>query len=234
MSKTLKDCGILALDGMSLEQAFSAAEKTAPHMVAFKVGYELFTRAGPEVVRGINERGGRVFLDLKFKDIPQTVQNAVEAAVSQGVWMLNLHADSPEKAMRLASEAKGGALLIAVTVLTAFTEEEYYFRFNRHIADAVNRLTETALKCGCDGVVCSPREVAAIKKRYSCVTVVPGARSASTPVENDDQARVLTFSETIATGADYLVIGRPITKYPEEKGGMIEAIRLIDEELATI
>ena len=119
-------------------------------------------RAGPQVIRDINELGGRVFLDLKFKDISKTVQNAAMEAVSQGVWMLNLHAEASRKALRLASEAKGDALLIAVTVLTDFSDEEYHGRFGLHVADAVSKLTETALECGCDGIVCSPKEIAAL------------------------------------------------------------------------
>jgi len=213
---------IVALDFASPMRALALADRLDPAACALKVGKEMFVVAGPEPVRWMVARGFRVFLDLKFHDIPNTVAQACAAATRLGVWMLNVHA-AGGTAMLAAARAAVDAtaaeqgrpkpLLIAVTVLTSLDVADLAAT---GIADApapqALRLARLAAASGLDGVVCSAVEApalrAALGPRFRLVT--PGIRPAGSP--QDDQARIITPQAAIANGADYLVIGRPITQ----------------------
>jgi orotidine-5'-phosphate decarboxylase len=212
---------IVALDFANAGDALALAARLDPAQCALKVGKELFVASGPEAVRRIVERGFRVFLDLKFHDIPNTVARACEAATRLGVWMLNVHASGGRSMLLAARDAVNRAapghlpapLLIAVTVLTSLAEadlEEVGFAGDAR-ALALG-LAQLAIGCGLDGVVCSPVEAPALRRALGARAklVTPGIRLASAGA--DDQVRVATPQAAIAGGADYLVIGRPITQ----------------------
>jgi orotidine-5'-phosphate decarboxylase len=190
----------------------------------------LFIRAGPELVRQLVGRGFEVFLDLKFHDIPNTVAAACTAAVELGVWMVNVHCSGGPGMMAAARRAVGdGAgrpLLIGVTVLTSLDAADLEaIGCPGQPADAVTRLARLARDQGLDGVVCSALEAPSVRSacgRELCL-VTPGVRPAGSP--SDDQKRILTPAEAIAAGADYLVIGRPVTR-SSEPDAVLRAIAL--------
>lgn len=209
---------IVALDYANEDLALNMASQLNPENCRVKVGKELFTRSGPQVVRKLTDMGFEVFLDLKFHDIPNTVAKAVLAAAESGAWMVNVHASGGTEMMEAASESlntlpkEQRPMLIAVTVLTSMNESQLKgLGIQRSLNDQVLHLASLAAKAGIDGVVCSAQEAAAIKQvcGRGFVTVTPGIR----PVGSDlgDQQRVMTPAEAIANGSDYLVIGRPIT-----------------------
>lgn len=208
---------IVALDYPRATQALAMAERLDPRRCRLKIGKELFTADGPDAVRMLVARGFDVFLDLKFHDIPNTVAGAVRAAAALGVWMLNVHASGGRRMMSAAREALAGLpgrspLLIAVTVLTSMEEAELHETgVAGGVDEQVLRLTALALGCGLDGVVCSAREATALRARFGAppVLVTPGIRPAGSAA--DDQRRTLTPAQAIAAGADYLVVGRPVT-----------------------
>ena len=213
---------IVPLDVPSAAQALSVADKLRGAVGGFKVGKELFTAAGPDVVRALVAKGDRVFLDLKYHDIPNTVAGAVRSASELGVWMLNVHASGGrpmmEAARRAADEygAKSGAapLVIAVTVLTSLDAATLAsVGVTAAPLDQVVMLARLAQAAGMDGVVASPRETAAI--REACgpdfLIVTPGIRGGAASSGPDDQQRTLTPAEAVKAGSSYLVVGRPIT-----------------------
>ncbi len=208
---------IVALDTADTDSALALAARLDPARCAVKVGKELFTAAGPELVRALVAMHFRVFLDLKFHDIPNTVAGACRAAARLGVWMLNVHASGGEAMLRAARQAIDGLpeprpLLIGVTVLTSIDRPQLAGTgLDIEPAEQALRLARLAAACGLDGVVCSAQEVAAIKSAcgagFLCVT--PGIRPAGSAA--DDQSRIMTPVAAQAAGADELVIGRPIT-----------------------
>jgi orotidine-5'-phosphate decarboxylase len=212
---------IVALDYAAAAPAERLASRLDPRRCRLKVGKELFTAAGPELVRELVARGFDVFLDLKFHDIPNTVAGAVRAAAELGVWMVNVHASGGRRMMHAAREALGTVagrrpLLIAVTVLTSMEAQELEETGVRGgLEEQVLRLAGLAIDCGLDGVVCSAREAPLLRARFGAlpVLVTPGIRPASAPA--DDQRRTLTPSEAIAAGSDFLVVGRPVTGAPD-------------------
>jgi len=212
---------IVALDGMGADQALALADGI-PELRWVKVGLELFTAAGPEVVRRLRDQGKRVFLDLKFHDIPATMAGACRSAARLGAELITVHACAGGDALRAAqaaaldSAAAAGLpapTLLAVTVLTSWEPA----RFARELAIPepveayVPRLAELAAAAGIGGCVCSPLEVAALRAAHAepFALVTPGIRPAGTP--RGDQQRVLSPAQAIAAGASQLVIGRPIT-----------------------
>lgn len=208
---------IVALDFADEKQALALAEVLDPGSCRVKVGKELFTRCGPPIVRRLARDGFDVFLDLKFHDIPNTVAAACAAAADLGCWMVNVHASGGRAMMEAAAARlaqRGEApLLIAVTVLTSMdTQAVHEVGFAREPEELVGHLARLAQDSGMDGVVSSPRELAAI--RAACgsefITVTPGVRPAS--ASTDDQKRVATPAAARAAGADFLVVGRPVTQ----------------------
>jgi orotidine-5'-phosphate decarboxylase len=216
---------IVALDFASPMRALALAERLDPAACALKVGNEMFVLAGPEPVRWMVARGFRVFLDLKFHDIPNTVAQACAAAARLGVWMLNVHAAggaamlSAARAAVEAAAAQQGTpkpLLIAVTVLTSLGSADLRDTgIDGDVAQQALRLARLAQASGLDGVVCSAQEAPALRStlgpRFKLVT--PGVRPAGSA--RDDQSRIVTPQVAITNGADYLVIGRPITQAPD-------------------
>ncbi len=225
---------IVALDFPSETPALALVDTLDPKLCRLKVGKELFTRSGPELVRKLHDRGFEVFLDLKFHDIPNTTSAAVAAAAELGVWMVNVHASGGEKMLaacreRLASFGTHRPLLIAVTVLTSMGAEDLSgIGIAGSPADQVNRLATLTRNCGLDGVVCSAQEAPVLKREQGANfrLVTPGIRPASS--DHGDQQRVMTPSEAVAAGSDYLVIGRPITQAADP----LAALRAVVSEIS--
>ncbi len=220
---------IVALDYPDPNEALRMAERLDAGACRLKVGKELFTRGGPALVEKLLARDFSVFLDLKFHDIPNTVAAACKAAATLGVWMVNVHAQGGRRMMEAARESLDSfqhpPLLIAVTVLTSMDEAELREVGHREApAVLVDRLAQLARASGLDGVVCSAQEAAAL--RVSCgadfCLVTPGIRPAG--AGGDDQRRVMTPVAAVAAGADYLVVGRPITAAPDPLAAL-QAIR---------
>lgn len=211
---------IVALDLPSATAAFELVDELQGLCRWFKVGMELYYAAGSSVVSRIRDRGFDVFLDLKLHDIPNTVAGAVRTVSSTGASLLTIHAAGGEKMMRAAAEAasrSGAPRLLAVTVLTSMDAGDLNAV---GVADSpetqVVRLARLAQTAGIPGLVCSPREIAAVRQAVgeNVLLVVPGVRPAGTQ-GSDDQARVATASQAIASGASMLVVGRPITQAPD-------------------
>ncbi|MCQ3829645.1 orotidine-5'-phosphate decarboxylase [Microbulbifer elongatus] len=217
MTESVSSPVIVALDYDNADDALAMAAQLDPAVCRVKVGKELFTIAGPELVRKLVAQGFQVFLDLKFHDIPNTVAAAVRAAANLGVWMVNVHASGGERMMRAAREALEpfGAkrpLLIGVTVLTSTAEEELApVGVGRSLNEQVVALARLTKESGLDGVVCSAREASALKTACGedFALVTPGIRPAGAAA--DDQRRIVTPADAVRNGSDYLVIGRPIT-----------------------
>lgn len=209
---------IVALDFAVRTELDAFVERLDPSLCRLKVGKELFTLYGPEVVRDLQQRGFEIFLDLKFHDIPNTTAAAVAAAADMGVWMVNVHASGGAKMMSAAKSAllpfgNDAPLLIAVTVLTSMQSEDLRaVGVNNEAVDQVSRLASLTAESGLDGVVCSAQEVFVLRnivpKEFLLVT--PGIRPEGS--ERGDQQRVATPVEALAQGSNYLVIGRPITR----------------------
>jgi orotidine-5'-phosphate decarboxylase len=211
---------IVALDFQDSASTLSMLSRLDPALCRVKVGKELFTRCGPELVRQIAGEGFEIFLDLKFHDIPNTVAGAVSAAVDLGVWMVNVHASGGRAMMEAAQRAAEGSLtlLTAVTVLTSLVAEDLNEIGVAATPDAqVLRLATLAAGCGLDGVVCSPREVALLRPKVPAgfLLVTPGIRPAGDSA--GDQKRIATPAAAVSDGADYLVIGRPVTQAAEPR-----------------
>ena len=208
---------IVALDFPDAPAALALAARLDPALCRVKVGKELFTAAGPALVEELGRRGFQVFLDLKFHDIPNTVAQACLAAGRLGAWMVNVHALGGRRMMAAAREALARSSappkLVAVTVLTSMEPADLAeVGLGGGPEGAVLRLARLAADSGLDGVVCSAREAALLRRelgRDFCL-VTPGIRPAETA--RDDQARVTTPLDAVRAGADYLVVGRPVTR----------------------
>lgn len=226
---------IVALDYARAGEALALVGRLDPARCRVKVGKELFTRAGPALVEALLRQGFEVFLDLKFHDIPHTVAGACEAAADLGCWMVNVHAAGGRAMMQAAREridrCRHRPLLIAVTVLTSLS--------GANLAEvgvvgapreAVLRLARLAHGAGMDGVVCSPQEVSLLREHLpsTFALVTPGVRPAG--AETGDQVRVATPAAAIGAGADYLVIGRPITRAADP----LAALSAIEQEIAPV
>jgi len=211
---------LVALDVDTAGAAHALADQLRGHVYGFKIGSRLFTSHGPSIVDTLVARGDRVFLDLKFHDIPNTVASAIGAATRLGVWMVNVHASGGHAMMKAARDAadneaaqrsQARPLVIAVTMLTSLSEETMgEIGVAGALADQVGRLATLAQSAGLDGVVASPQEIALIRSRCgpSFAIVTPGIRSASD--DKGDQRRTLSARDALAAGASYLVVGRPI------------------------
>jgi len=224
---------IVALDFAEKKQALEFARKTTPAQCRLKVGKELFTSCGPALVEELVGEGYDVFLDLKFHDIPNTVQKAASAAARLGVWMLNVHAMGGSAMMQAAREGvevvARRPFLIAVTVLTSMSEQDLRNSgIDKPLPQLVRQLARNALDSGLDGVVCSAREAAELRAEIgdAALLVTPGIRPEW--AGSDDQQRILTPQQALAAGASYLVIGRPITGHADPAS----ALQLISESIA--
>jgi len=211
----MKDRIIVALDTDSPDKALETVAVLAGEVGLFKVGMELFPRGGPRLVEKIRESGSRVFLDLKFHDIPNTVAGAVKSAVALGVSFTTVHASGGKAMLAAAAEAAAGSgtTILAVTVLTSLDDADLSsIGYALRTGEAVTRLADLATEAGIGGIVCSAKEVAALRARLGgkVTLVTPGVRLPEDSV--GDQKRVVTPFDAIRGGADYLVVGRPITK----------------------
>lgn len=217
---------IVAMDYSDLASVEALADQLDPTQCRLKVGKELFTHCGPQVVRSIQDRGFDIFLDLKFHDIPNTVAGAVKAAADLGVWMVNVHASGGARMMEAAKEAlanyQSAPSLIAVTVLTSMEQQDLQgIGLDCEPVDQVIRLARLTKDCGLDGVVCSAQETDILRKEIGSdfQLVTPGIRPANT--EQGDQRRVATPGSAMASGSSYLVIGRPITQHTDPLAALL-------------
>ncbi len=208
---------VVALDCQNSEQALALAARLDPAQCKLKVGKELFTSAGPVLIEQLHRLGFKVFLDLKFHDIPNTVGKAIGAAAQLGVWMSNVHASGGRRMMEAAAEAaaqqRSEMLLIAVTVLTSMERDDLRgVGIDREPAEQVALLAELTAQAGLHGVVCSAQEAPLLRDSQAegFVLVTPGIRPAGSA--SDDQRRIVTPRQALAQGSDYLVVGRPITQ----------------------
>lgn len=208
---------IVALDFHSTAEATQLVATLNPELCRLKVGHELFTAAGPAFVEALIEKKYAVFLDLKFHDIPETVEKACLAAANLGVWMINVHASGGQKmldaARRALAQTANTPKLIGVTLLTSLEAADIEtLGFRRSVPETVLHLAQLSKRCNLDGVVCSAREAALLRAELGpdFILVTPGIRLGDET--KDDQQRVMTPREAHLAGADYLVVGRPITR----------------------
>jgi orotidine-5'-phosphate decarboxylase len=237
---SLKDKILVALDVSTLEQALYLVDLLKDAVGGFKVGLELCTSAGTQqAIEAVSRAGSKVFVDLKFKDIPNTVAGAAKAVTRPGVFMFNVHCDGGSAMMQAAvatarASSEHPPLVIGVTLLTSIDEPtlQQELRIPEDAHNYVLHLARLAQSAGLDGVVCSAHEVAAIKAicGQQFLTVVPGVRP--TWAVAGDQKRVMTPADAIRAGADYLVIGRPITHPPVAIGTPAIAAQRIMQEIA--
>lgn len=208
---------LVALDYNDKKEALALVEQLNPKLCGLKVGKEMFTLFGPDFVKELVAKDYNVFLDLKFHDIPNTVAKACQAAAKLGVWMINVHASGGRVMMEKAREAleheENKPLLIAVTMLTSMNEQVFSeLGYQRGLAEQVAHLAQMSRDSGLDGVVCSSWEAKQLKqqcgKDFKLIT--PGIRPEGS--DKGDQSRIMTPSQALNAGSDYLVIGRPITQ----------------------
>jgi orotidine-5'-phosphate decarboxylase len=222
---------IIALDVANRNDALRLVDELSGHVGAFKIGLQLFCAAGPQIVRDVIAAGQRVFLDLKFHDIPNTAAMASVEAARLGAWMFNVHALGGREMMRRVADDVSAAcerdgherpLIMAVTVLTS-SDDSMLAETGQAgpAAEQATRLALLAADCGLDGVVASAREAKRIKNavgRLGFITVTPGIRQ--TIETNDDQKRVMSVRNALSAGADFLVVGRPVTASNDRLGAL--------------
>lgn len=208
---------LIALDYNRGADALALAAQLSPDLCRLKIGKELYTREGRQLVEALQGIGYDIFLDLKYHDIPNTVAAALRVAAEMGVWMVNVHASGGRKMLETAADAlahyRQPPLLIAVTVLTSLGDSELReIGIDEPLAAHVARLTALAASSGLNGVVCSAHEAGAVKAAHGrdFLTVTPGIRPAGSSA--DDQTRTMTPAAALQAGSDYLVIGRPVTR----------------------
>jgi orotidine-5'-phosphate decarboxylase len=224
---------IVPLDVSSKQAAMSLVDRLGDQADFYKVGFELYTRSGPDVVRELVERGKQVFLDIKLHDIPNTVGRAVAVASELGVDLLTVHVSGGPSMMEAAAKARGGDLkLLGVTVLTSLSPDEMstvWDREIRSVREEVGRLAVLASGTGMNGVVASALEASWIRRHLSgdFLIVTPGIRPAGS--DAGDQDRIATPADAVAAGADYLVIGRPITQATDPAAALAAVLREIDQ-----
>ena len=227
---------IVALDVDDLEKAKCLIEALAPYVGCFKIGLELISSVGgPQAINFVHELESSVFYDGKFDDIPNTVSGAAKAISRHRAIMFNVHASAGIEAMRAAVDNKGISLVLAVTVLTSLEENNAHLIFGAPSKAKVLQFARDARIAGCDGIICSPRELEFLgnyPELKGLLKVVPGIRPKWSVA--GDQKRITTPSDAIKAGADYLVIGRPITNPPKEVGTPVDAVKMIIEEIESI
>ncbi len=229
---------IVALDVSSSSEAQKIVSRIGDAVQIYKVGMQLYTAEGPQIVRDLVASGRKVFLDLKYHDIPNTVAGAVRDAVQLGVSMLTVHAAGGTKMLHAAAEAARSAdtdlHVLAVTVLTSMDEQDLNATgVSGQVVDQVVRLASMALNAGCAGVVSSAKEVKTIRARLGSdfLVVTPGIRPAGSA--HGDQARVVTPAEAIAAGATHIVVGRPITEAANPRVQVEEILHEVEDYART-
>jgi orotidine-5'-phosphate decarboxylase len=220
---------IVALDVPTKRQALGLVEQLRPEISFFKIGLQLYTAEGPEIVRSVLATGSQVWLDLKLYDIPNTVARAVESASNLGTRLLTIHLSGGGEMIRAATSApKGMMSILGVTVLTSSTEETLReIGIADKIDDQVLRLAKLGVENGIDGVVASPHEIKKVRSRFGDKITIAVQGIRPTWAKADDHKRLMTPREALEAGADYIGIGRPITKHPKPR----EAVEKILGEL---
>ena len=223
---------LIALDYNRSADALALAAQLSPDLCRLKIGKELYTREGRQLVEALQGIGYDIFLDLKYHDIPNTVAAALRVAAEMGVWMVNVHASGGRKMLETAVDAlaryRQPPLLIAVTVLTSLGDGELReIGIDEPLAAHVARLTALAASSGLNGVVCSAHEAGAVKAAHDrdFLTVTPGIRPAGSSA--DDQTRTMTPAAALQAGSDYLVIGRPVTRAEKPAAALADIITSI-------
>lgn len=223
---------LIALDYNRGADALALAAQLSPGLCRLKIGKELYTREGRQLVEALQGIGYDIFLDLKYHDIPNTVASALRVAAEMGVWMVNVHASGGRKMLETAADAlahyRQPPLLIAVTVLTSLGDNELReIGIDEPLAAHVARLTALAASSGLNGVVCSAHEAGAVKAAHGrdFLTVTPGIRPAGSSA--DDQTRTMTPAAALQAGSDYLVIGRPVTRAEKPAAALADIITSI-------
>ncbi len=231
----MSDRLIVALDVKSNAAALRLVERLGDAVSFYKVGSPLFTRSGPDIVKQLKQAGKRVFLDLKYHDIPNTVSSAVRAAADLGVDLLTIHSSGGAAMINAARDAAGddGPRILAVTVLTSFggdDAEQVWGKQINSLREEVMRLAQLAADAGAHGVIASPLEAEGLKRRHGSgfLVVTPGIRPAG--AERGDQVRTATPADAIKAGADYLVVGRPVI----EAENPAEVVSQMQEELSQV
>ncbi len=232
---------IVALDVPTTREALELADELGPVVGAFKIGKQLFVSEGPDVVRKLKETGAKIFLDLKFHDIPNTVAKAVQSAIDVGVDMLTVHTSGGSEMLTAAENASNekaamlgidSPLILGVTVLTSMDDANLAeLGIQEGAQGQVVRLAKLAASSGLRGLVCSPQEIKILREELGneIQLVTPGIRSNSSPA--DDQKRTMSPAEAIKAGASWLVIGRPITLAENPRAAAIDILNSIDPEL---
>jgi orotidine-5'-phosphate decarboxylase len=224
---------VVALDTASVDEALGLVDLLGDDASLYKVGLELYTAGGPAAVRALRERGKRVFLDLKLHDIPNTVARAASAAADLGADLFTVHAAGGAEMISAAKQSLGSATrLLAVTVLTSSSAEELATVWGRAVSsvpEEVLRLAERARDAGADGIVLAATEVPRVRARMGddFLLVVPGIRPSGT--DREDQKRVATPAHAVRAGADYLVVGRPITRADDPAAALRAVLAEVDE-----
>ena len=202
---------IVAIDEINFKKASNILDNLDPEICMIKIGSVSFNSIGSKIIYYASEKGFDIFLDLKLHDIPNTVKKSIEGLISYPIKMLTIHTSGGKEMMTAAMEAVSGTdiKIFGVTALTSLSDNDTSEIFQRTTAEQVSKMLDLADSVGLDGVVCSPHELALVSQKQSLLSITPGIRMEDS---NDDQKRVMTPKEAIDLGADYLVIGRPITK----------------------
>lgn len=206
---------IIALDNDNLKKTIKIVNELKDYAFAFKIGYEFFYNFGLEGYTYIKNENVKIFLDLKLHDIPNTVKKGIEAITKLDPYFITVHISGGDEMLKAANLSKKNTKILGVSILTSLNSNlTKKFYFNKNIDNIVTNYTQYALENNLDGIVCSPNEISKIKKiaQKKLLIITPGIRPANYNIYNDDQSRIMTPKEAILAGADYLVIGRPITQ----------------------
>ena len=206
---------IVALDNDNLKKTVKIVQELKDHTFAFKIGYEFFYNFGLEGYKLIKNKNVKIFLDLKLHDIPNTVKKGMNAISKLEPYFVTIHISGGDNMLKAANLTKNNIKILGVSILTSLNSdltEKYYY--NKNIENIVSNYTQYALENNLDGIVCSPNEISKVKNKAQkkLLIITPGIRPANYDISNDDQSRTMTPKEAIKAGADYLVIGRPITQ----------------------
>mgnify|MGYP001248238230 FL=1 len=217
MSKTI----IVAVDETQLENFQNVVDSLDSDLCMIKIGSVSFNALGHQVISYASNKGFKIFLDLKLHDIPNTVKKSIEGLVSLPIDMMTIHTSGGLEMMKAAKKAVDGTdiKIFGVTALTSLSDEDTSLIFKRTAAEQVNTMLDLAEQAGIDGVVCSPHELSLVTKRESLLSITPGIRLKDV---NDDQNRVMTPKDALKQGANFLVIGRPITEAKNIKEALLE------------
>jgi orotidine-5'-phosphate decarboxylase len=222
---------IIALDSDNLENSLNIVKRLKNDTFAFKIGYEFFYNFGTDGYNSIKDQGVKIFLDLKLHDIPNTVEKAIKALSKLEPYFLTIHISGGDEMQKVSNLSKNNIKILGVSILTSLDSDvTKKFYFNKNIEEIVSIFANSALENKLDGIVCSPKEIKKVRKLVSnnLLIITPGIRPLNYQNSNDDQSRTMTPKEAIDAGANYLVIGRPIT----QSKNSLETLKKINASLA--